>query len=144
MTRPPVEYDDAEYLESISLPRIKEEEVENDDAPIDTGAVLELPRGLSLEEMAKSGTEELMRRAYTLAVVSNNLKDVLAVAKEFADRGYGKVVDKMSVDMTMGVGAVLREIDGRTTGIPKITQIYDTEAVEGDYTEAVDSDDDSL
>ena len=128
--------DDDDYLASISLPRDIEPEPE-------VGKYT-LPSVISLEEMAKAGTEDLMRRAYELAVVSNNLKDVLAVAKEFADRGYGKVVDKMSVDMTMGIGEVLRQIDGTTTGIPKITKIYDSEAVEGDYTEAVDMEDDAL
>ena len=50
----------------------------------------ELPETEDIKALARSGVAGLMKRAYDLAFKSNRLGDVLAVAKEFADRGYGK------------------------------------------------------
>lgn len=97
-----------------------EERIERDKAAL-AGAANPVEvdlEGDTIEDLAKSGVPHLMRRAFNLAMWSNDLKSVLSAMKEFADRGYGKVSDKVDLNMTLGVGAILQEIDGMTAGLP--------------------------
>lgn len=49
------------------------------------------------ETMSRQALPQLLHRAITLAMVSEKLSDVLAVAKEIADRGYGKSVQQATI-----------------------------------------------
>lgn len=49
---------------------------------------------------ARSATPQLLHRAIELALGSTEVKEVLAVAKEVADRGYGRAVQSVVVGGT--------------------------------------------
>lgn len=80
---PPVELDREEYMLVIK---------ESRKAPTAIGALQEL-RSMSPEEFsenARLAVPKLLNRAIQLAMVSPDVKEVMAVAKELIDRGYGK------------------------------------------------------
>lgn len=51
----------------------------------------------TFQTLARSAVPQLLDRAIKLAMVSDDHKYVLAVAKELADRGYGKAVQAVEV-----------------------------------------------
>lgn len=71
------------------------------------------PKAMTAEELvtfARSAVPTLMHRAAELAMQSDDIRAVLQVAKELADRGYGKSVQGVYVASGDDITAAWREI----------------------------------
>lgn len=76
--------------------------------------LLSTPKVMSPEQLvtfARAATPALVHRAVSLALLSDDPKTVLAVAKELADRGYGKVADRVQVSIADDIAASWRELE---------------------------------
>lgn len=60
--------------------------------------------------------------------------DLIKLAGMIADRVDGKVTDKVEVSGTIGLAAILADINGRSAGLPDLSEMDDDvlDAVEGD------------
>lgn len=81
-------------------------------------------------ELCRLAVPELMDRAIRLAMISEDPKEVMAVAKEIVDRGYGKVTKVHDTDADPS-SALQRgwQSFGASHGIPKV---IDAEVVDED------------
>lgn len=83
-----------------------------EDNPIKT--VLPAPVAMSPEEFAtfsRLAIPELMQKLYMMAKVSEDPKVVLSVLKEFGDRGYGKAVQSLEVNLGPDVRGAWEQIE---------------------------------
>lgn len=70
-----------------------------------------MPTEGDMQEIARMAVPELMAKAVMLARESESLRDVLAVLKELADRGYGKAVQGVQINVGPDVRGAWKKLE---------------------------------
>lgn len=71
-----------------------------------------------LEAIVEGSSGQTVVDAMTAAVIAKALNGDVQAWDKLMDSGYGKVIEKTENTVTLGLGGILDELDGRTADLP--------------------------